>query len=110
MTWVTEKINHMGMERMLKDIIDELGSESSSYARVLEADLNRALLNYRGRNTGETWWKVATQEEKEDFLETLEGYPVSEHTWYVHPGGNSDAENENGSSTDTTVLGSTDQD
>jgi hypothetical protein len=31
------------------------------------------------------WWQSATEEEREQFLDKIEAYQVSDHTWYVHP-------------------------
>ena len=51
MTWVREKLNEIGMERMLQDLIDELSEVPSqeSYIFLLIQDLEMTLSDYKER-------------------------------------------------------------
>lgn len=51
MLWVAKKIHEIGMQRMLQDIIDELGTEikPDDFIGTLIRDLETTLTNYKGR-------------------------------------------------------------
>lgn len=55
MTWVREKLNEIGMERMLQDLIDELNEVPSdeSYIFLLIQDLEMTLSDYKDRHLDE---------------------------------------------------------
>jgi hypothetical protein len=52
MSWVREKIDEIGMQRLLQDLFDEIESipEKEPYLWLLEQDLDMTLSDYKSRN------------------------------------------------------------
>lgn len=50
MNWAKEKINELGTQRMLQDIIDEMDQHREWYLQQLSENLSRTLKIYVDRN------------------------------------------------------------